>query len=578
MNLAPVVLFVYNRPLHTEQTLFALKNNEIAIKSILYIYVDGPKENATQNDLNKIAQVKAIIKKQKWCKEVIITESITNKGLADSIIDGVTEIVNKHGKVIVLEDDIVASPFFLEFMNDALNLYEKENKVISIGAFNFFATNTLTPDTFFIPIPDCWGWATWKDRWALFEANGQKLLDKLRNSNLTDKFNLNGAYNFEQMLVDQIQGKNDSWAIRWQAVAYLHNKLTLYPKYSVTKNIGFDADATHGVENDYNRFIKFATKKISIQQELPLSKDFILSLLFEGYKKNSHYYSNVRFMTKLKNFIKYFIPPLFYLVVNKINRNAPINKSNHLWYGNFATWQDALGQSEGYDAPKILEKVKNATLKVKNGEAVYERDSVVFDKIQYSWPLLAYLLKISIENNNELNIIDFGGSLGSSYFQNRDSLKRLKKIKWKVVEQSHFVTIGNNEIANEQLHFYNTVEDILLESKPNVLLLSGVLQCIDKPYEWIEKFIKFNFEYIIIDRTAFIDSKEDRITIQNVPESIYKASYPAWFFNEDKFINSFTEHYTLISTFDNGFTPSITLEDGKKAYWKGFILKSRKHV
>ena len=266
MTLAPIVLFVYNRPSHTEQTLNALAENDLADQSTLFIYADGPKHDATTETLEKIKKTREIIRRKKWCKEVNVIESEINKGLADSIINGVSKVINEYGRVIVLEDDIVTSKYFLKFMNDALDLYVDEQKVISVGALNFFATDDQVPDTFFIPIPDCWGWATWKDRWKLFEPNSQKLLNELRKKGLIEKFNLYGAYNFEQMLIDQIKGNVSSWAIRWQAVAYLNDKLSLYPKLSVTKNIGFDAQATHGGEDKFSKAIIFTKGPITIEK------------------------------------------------------------------------------------------------------------------------------------------------------------------------------------------------------------------------------------------------------------------------------------------------------------------------
>lgn len=573
MSLSPIVLFTYNRPVHTKKVLDALALNKEAKESILYIYCDGAKSNATSSDLEKIENVKKIILTEYRFKEVIVNILPLNKGLANSIIDGVTEIVNRYGKIIVLEDDIIPSRFFLQFMNEALLIYENEEKVISIGAFNFFATDSFVPNTFFIPIPDCWGWATWKDRWVLFESDGEKLYSELQNNGLINKFNLNGAFNFEQMLIDQINSKNNSWAIRWQAVAYLYEKVTLYPKHSVTKNIGFDNEGTHGGIDNFSIHIKFAKRKITVKKKSVVLEERIVKKMEQGYKNSVQISFNRSIKPKFKKFLKYLLPSIIVLFINRIKGKNLKIKHTEIWSGNFLTWKDALVQSEGYDALQILDKVKKSVLKVKKKEVAYERDSVVFDKIQYSWPLLACLLKIAIENNNELNIVDFGGSLGSSYFQNKDFLKGLKKICWNVIEQSHFVSIGKNEIAEEQLHFYNSIDEIISKDKQCVLILSSVLQYLENPYQWIEKFIKYNFEYIIIERTAFIDCPKERITIQNVPESIYKASYPAWFFNENTFLNSLSNHYTLITDFDSGFTSPTILEDGIKVSWKGFILK-----
>jgi putative methyltransferase (TIGR04325 family) len=243
------------------------------------------------------------------------------------------------------------------------------------------------------------------------------------------------------------------------------------------------------------------------------------------------------------------------------------------WFGNYDTWEAAKKNCTGYSDSSILEKVKSSVLKVKNGEAVYERDSVVFDKIEYSQPLLDAFISIAKEQNGVLHITDFGGSLGSSYFQNKPFLKELKKLKWNIVEQKHFVDCGKKFIQENELHFYYSIEKSLADAKPQVLFLSSVIQYFERPYDLIDTCLQYGFDYIIIDRTAFVESKKERITVQIVPEFIYKASYPAWFFNEQKFVNAFSKNYQLISEFDSKFDPREQLEDKVWSYRKGFVFK-----
>jgi putative methyltransferase (TIGR04325 family) len=261
-------------------------------------------------------------------------------------------------------------------------------------------------------------------------------------------------------------------------------------------------------------------------------------------------------------------------ILNIISKNIkPENKTNAIWYGNFLNWTDALKNSAGYDSELILRKCKESSLKVKNGEAIYERDSVIFDKIQYSWGLLAGLQKAAIENHGALNVLDFGGSLGSTYYQNKSFLNNLRNIKWNIVEQKHFVECGKEFFESTNLNFYENINDCLKINKPNVLLLSGVLQYLERPDEWIKTFNNLDIKYIIIDRTAFIQGEKDIITIQNVPESIYLASYPAWFFNQEKLVKRFT-NFTVVSEIDNSFTDNALIHN-KKAKWTGMILKRK---
>ena len=246
----------------------------------------------------------------------------------------------------------------------------------------------------------------------------------------------------------------------------------------------------------------------------------------------------------MKEIIKLFLPPI---VLNFIKR-FKINKYG--WKGDYTSWKEAEKDAIGYDSNEILNKVKNSLLKVKNGEVVYERDSVLFDKIQYSWPLLSGLLLASTTSKRKLNIIDFGGSLGSTYYQNKKFLDKLDDLSWSIVEQKHFVEIGQNEFENDILKFFYSVDKSVKKEKENVLLLSSVLQYIEKPYELLDDILKNDFKYILIDRTPFSKCCE-QIKLQVVPPSIYNASYPCHFFEEDRFFNYFKDKgFNLLESFD----------------------------
>lgn len=239
--------------------------------------------------------------------------------------------------------------------------------------------------------------------------------------------------------------------------------------------------------------------------------------------------------------IKDLVPLIVTKFINKIKKNSKIYK----------TWSGASKNSIGYDSEIILKKVKEALLRVKNGEAVYERDSVLFDKIEYPWPLLANLLWIASQNNNNLNVIDFGGSLGSSYFQNLNYLKHLNYLRWNIVEQKSFVDCGKEFFEDENLKFFYTINECLKTQKPDVIILSSVLQYLEKPYDLIEEIINHNIKYILIDRTYFSEKEKDKISVQVVTKDIYKVSYPCWFFSLKKFLNIFIDHYRLISDFED---------------------------
>ncbi len=247
MSLAPIALFVYNRPEHTRRTIAALQKNALAGQSVLIIFSDGWKSEVDQE---AVLEVRRFLKEITGFQSIEIIVREKNLGLAASIIDGVTAIVNRFGNIIVLEDDLVTSPYFLTYMNDALHCYKSNEQVISIHGFMYPLAEPL-PDQFFLRGADCWGWATWKRGWDLFEPNGKILLDRLQEQHMTYQFDLDRGYPFTQMLKLQIGALNSSWAIRWYASAFLADKLTLYPGISLVQNIGFDNTGRHSGKIDW---------------------------------------------------------------------------------------------------------------------------------------------------------------------------------------------------------------------------------------------------------------------------------------------------------------------------------------
>jgi len=298
MNLAPIVLFTYNRPWHTKQTVEALQKNIYAEQSHLFIFSDGPK---TEKDEPKVKEVREYLKTIKCFKNIEIIERDKNWGLANNIIDGVTKVVNQYGRVIVLEDDLVTSPYFLKFMNDGLNMYEEEEKVISVHGYVYPIKGL--PEIFFLRGADCLGWATWKRGWDLFEKDGKKLLDELEKRKLTKPFDFNGAYPYTKMLKDQVEGKVDSWAIRWYASAFIQEKLTLYPGISLVKHIG-DL-GTHIKGNSWWLDVELSEKPIFVKR-IPPIEDPQVRKKFE----------NFFFRMKMKSMIYFAKHPM--KLINKI--------------------------------------------------------------------------------------------------------------------------------------------------------------------------------------------------------------------------------------------------------------------
>jgi FkbM family methyltransferase len=281
--------------------LNALLSNDLADQSILYIYSDAPREGL-EGEKQKVEEVRRLIRSKKWCKDVQIIESLENRGLAVSIISGVTEVVNKHGKIIVLEDDIVTSKGFLRYMNEALNMYENEERVYHISGYMFPVKGNL-PKTFFYKQTSCWGWATWKKKWNVFESSADILFQKLKFSGRENEADIDGTNQFVKQLKANVHGTLKSWAVLWHFSVFFKNGLSLHPYRSLVQNIGLDNSGVNcGVTDKFNvdviESLKF--KKIGIKEH-----ESVYNYLHDFYDGGM---TDVKFLTRLKTHIKASVP------------------------------------------------------------------------------------------------------------------------------------------------------------------------------------------------------------------------------------------------------------------------------
>jgi hypothetical protein len=275
MNLAPIVLFVYNRPEHTKKTVEALKLNEASSDSFLFVFADG---NKSGKDKNAVSEVRDYISSINGFKEIKIILREKNFGLADSIISGVTEIINTYGKAIVLEDDIVTSPYFLKFMNEALDFYENDQKIFTISGYNFPVTapESYKYDVYISPRPSSWGWATWKDRWEKVDWNLVKnplLKNRKSLHSLLDK----AGKDLAPMLLKSIEGKISSWAVKYSFTQIQRNAYCIFPLMSLAKNIGADATGTNFdlTTKRYDVALKTKDSVIHLSKDLELNDEII---------------------------------------------------------------------------------------------------------------------------------------------------------------------------------------------------------------------------------------------------------------------------------------------------------------
>ena len=292
MQLAPIALFTYNRPVHTRQTIDALLKNEYASGSDLIIFSDASKNDAAEDG---VRQTRAYLRGITGFRSINLIERAENMGLAANIIDGVTQVVNEYGQIIVLEDDLLTSPFFLKYMNEALSMYEDANEVISVHGYIFPIKRKL-PESFFIRGTDCLGWGTWKRGWDLFTPNGAELLDQIRARKLEWTFDFSGSYPFMKMLEKQAEGSVSSWAVRWYASALLKDKLTLYPGRSLIFHNGSDGSGTN-YSGDNALDVKLSDRPIVLERLLP-EEDMNARKAFIGYFRYAMLWHKIRYQMK----------------------------------------------------------------------------------------------------------------------------------------------------------------------------------------------------------------------------------------------------------------------------------------
>ena len=293
-NLAPIAIFTYNRLDYLKILINSLKKNTLSRKSIIFIFSDGWKSNHDKEDVLK---VRKYISKISGFKKISIVLRSNNFGLSKNIIDGINFILKSNKKIIVLEDDLKLSKYFIKYINDALKIYSNEKKAASIHGWSFpINFKKGTNDYFFIRGADCWGWGTWRRAWKKFNPDGKDLLKKIKQENLIHLFNFNSSFNYLKMLENQINKKNNSWAIRWYASAFLENMYTLYPRVSLVQNIGTN-NGTHSNFDNLNFGKSIIKAKYKTVLKKNIEEDEFAKMQIVDFFKNSYLF-------KIKYFLK----------------------------------------------------------------------------------------------------------------------------------------------------------------------------------------------------------------------------------------------------------------------------------
>lgn len=300
MNPSPVLVFSYNRPEHLRQTLNALSKNELANESLLYIYCDGAKPNASMEQKQLVDENRMVARMAKGFKAVHVVEREHNVGLKDNIVSAVTEIVNQYGRVVTLEDDVVSSVGFLRYMNEALELYADEDRVMHVSGY-MYPHKCKLPETFFYPVPyPGGGWATWKRAWDCYNDNSQELYNYWKNN--WDEFDMFGGNYLSKQLKMNVDGTMNTWFIKWHAVLMQNEALTLYPGSSLTNNIGFDEMATNCYST--NKFDVVPVDYVKVEQSPLVVNKKGSRVIFDFYQ--GHWYNRRRRRKLVADVLKKF--------------------------------------------------------------------------------------------------------------------------------------------------------------------------------------------------------------------------------------------------------------------------------
>ena len=267
----------------------------------------------------------------------------------------------------------------------------------------------------------------------------------------------------------------------------------------------------------------------------------------------------------MNNFLKQFAPPILKRIVKYRFKEG--------WHGNYPNWETAKTVTTGYEAGSIIDRVRTSALKAKRGEVAFERSALTYEHTEVNFQILTALLFAAIHSHNRLVVLDYGGSLGSVYYQMKPFLSGISSIRWCIVEQPAFVEVGRKEFEDEELHFFNSPEECLEVYEPTLILFSSSLQYIPDPYKVIEELFKYEIPYFLLDRTAFVEQQTDRLTIQKVPPAYYDASYPCWFLSRPKFLNFMSSHYGLKGEFKNEIYLQLGLEQLR---YEGMWFERRK--
>jgi putative methyltransferase (TIGR04325 family) len=578
MKKVPVLFLVFNR---LESTVKVFSKIKLYQPDKLFIASDGPRE-VKIGEKNICEEVRNyIINQIDWECDVKTLFRETNLGCGKAVSSAIDWFFNHVESGIILEDDCIPDISFFDYCANLLEKYKNDNKIMHIGGVNFIE-KFINPSKsyYFSNIVEIWGWATWKRAWKSYNykiENFESLDEKL-----ADRFKKNNEYQFwRKNLVLALNNEIDTWDFQWVIAIYLNEGICINPSVNLIQNIGFNELATHTtvIEDFAKGMVAKEMKKVTHPKI-----NYKINSLWDTYtfnvmnkikieKKSELISLNQIIRNLFLIFKKYFYFLKFEEKNNIVHHETTVyqKSKNEYWDGNYNSWDIAAKKCNGYDSDEIIERCFNSLLKVKNGNAIYERDSVLFDKKEFSTGLLASLFITGLTNDNQISVLDFGGSFGTSFFQNIEFSTYFKKFEWSIVEQNKMFTLGKEFFENEKLIFFDTIDEVFRQRKPNLFLISSSLQYISNPTDILNQINLSKTRFVVFDRIPFSES-ENFITIQTVPPSIYDASYPCWIFNYEWLLGQLT-NYKVIFDFPSYCDADQFINDGLLVQWKGVTLE-----
>ena len=532
----PVVLFAHARPQHLGQVLRSLRENRVPR---ILAYSDGPR---TQAEATRVEEVRRVLREVDWA-DLTVIEREQNLGPGRNVRAGVGEVAALHSAFIVWEDDLIAIPGTYAWLCAALTAHADNPRIMSVTAWTH---PRITPtDLGGLPYLDAraerWVWGAWSRSWSGMESGtAREKQDRASRRGLAPD-----AYGADLPAMARDEARRNLWAVRWFYHHLEHGGLCLRPPRSLVEHIGFDAGATNAAEAvRWRNPPPLPIPPRSVIPERPTEHPECRSLWTQATRNKEP------LLPRLKRLARRVLP---HALLNAYQQRF---RRVH-WDGSFSSWAEAKAVATGHDLPAILERVEQATHRVIKGEAGFERDGVAFGYAPEPWPALPLIRQVTAALGRHLHVIDFGGSLGSTYHPHRAVLRELGSIRWSIIEQPAFVAVGRRAFQTDVLRFHETVADAVADAQraPDVILLGSSLSYLPDPMRVLAELVALQPRLALIERTLFSTTGPSRLTLQRVPSSIYRASYPCWFIDPEPVTALLSQSYRLVHEADDSAPP-----------------------